>query len=113
MVQRVVSSTDPAGPSVGEAAAEAADWAETATKYVGGDLNADTLETRRALHAAKVASLARAVPAATPASPAAWTAMRIPERRRALLHRFRAVEIALALRSACFDPTRMQATSRR
>ena len=97
----------PAAAVVEEAAAEAADWADTVVKYVGGDLDADALETRRALHAANVASLARTVIAATPVSAAAWTAVRIPERRPPLLHRFAAVEIAPARRSGCFDPTRI------
>ena len=86
---------------------EAENWADTVSKYVGGDLDADTLETRRVLHAANVVSLERAVIAATPVSTAAWMAMRIPERRRALLHRFAAVEIAPAVRSGFFDPTRI------
>ncbi len=99
----------PAAAVVEEAAAEAADWADTVSRYVGGDLDADTLETRRVLHAANVVSLERAVIAATPVSTAAWMAMRIPERRRALLHRFAAVEIAPAVRSGFFDPTRIHA----
>lgn len=92
------------------AEAVAAGWAETVAEYSAGRLDAETLSSRQAMHEEQLASFAAVVSVAAPTSSGAWSEIGIPERRRALLHRFQVIEIAPARRSGRFDATRIRVT---